>query len=106
MNDKQDTLCHIEQPGSSLTETLLDSNFKNLLLLIFSVMTNMAKTKSLEEPERKHAFRPEHWNSTRSELQAATIFIMCPAKSKPCRLQDPSGGENKRHCNIFWHQNN
>jgi hypothetical protein len=69
-------------------------------------MTNMAKTQSLEEAERKHAFRPEHCNSARSQLQACTIFIRCPVKNKPCRLQDPSGGENKRHCNIFWRQNN
>jgi hypothetical protein len=62
MNDRQ------EQLGSLLTDTILDSKFKNLLLLIFSVMTNMAKTQSLEEAERKHAFRPEHWNSERSQL--------------------------------------
>jgi len=60
----------------------------------------VAKTQSLEEPESKHSFSPEYWNSERSQLQAATIFIRCPVKSKPCRLQDPSGGENKRHCNT------
>jgi len=66
----------------------------------------MAKTQSLEETERKHTFRPEYWNSARNQLQAATISIRCPVKSKPCRLQDLSGGENKRHRNIFWRQNN
>jgi len=38
----------------------------------------MTKTQSLEEPERKHTFSPEHWNSARSQFQAATIFIQCP----------------------------
>jgi len=92
MNDRQDRLYHIEQLGSRLTETLLDSKFKNLLLLVFSLITNMSKTQSLEEPERKHAFRPEYRNSARSQLQAATIFIQCPVKNKPCRLRYPSGG--------------
>ena len=105
MNDKQGKLCHIEQLGSRLTETLLDSKFKNLLLLVFSVITNTAKTHSLEEAERIHTFRPEHCNSARSQLPVATKFIRCPVKSKPCRLKGLSGGENKRHCNILWRQN-
>jgi len=68
MKDRQDRLRHIEQLGSRMTETLLDSKFKNLFLLVFSVITNMDKTQSLEEPERKHTFRSEHWNSKKSQV--------------------------------------
>jgi hypothetical protein len=66
----------------------------------------MAKTQSLKEPQRTHTFRSEHYNSARGQLKAAIIFIRCPVQSRPRELQDPSGGENRRYCNIFWRQNN